>query len=161
MDLAEYGGTLAARAVMFANTCPAQIQGARKFSSPQYYSTTRSLKLRTSSLSAAFPSHNVRETITCTLPLLHLIRPKGLPPTKMATITELGSFPLRGAYSKVAVTKTIGQDDMFDEEEEEQLLEAACREVREEEQGVVEEQKEEEEEEVVIEQFDDSWDEWE
>ena len=153
MSVSEYGGSIAARAVMFHNTKPAQGLGAKKFSAPEFYPANRTNRLRHAALTASFPSTPLRELVTSTAPLLARLAP-AMGPAKIAAIRDVASFPLR-SYS-VRQTVQIGQGDVFQEEEEEEedelLAKAAAPEM-----DILEaaENKEEIDDEMIIEEFED------
>jgi len=150
MSVSEYGGSIAARAVMFHNTKPAQGLGAKKFSAPEFYPANRTNRLRHAALTTSFPSAPLRELVTSTAPLLARLAP-AMGPAKIAAIRDVASFPLR-SYP-VRQTVQIGQGDVFQEEEEDELLaEAATPEM-----DILEaaEDKEEIDDEMVIEEFED------
>lgn len=148
ISLNEYGGSVAARAVMFCNPDGPEGGGMRKLTKPEYYSANRIERLRQSALAGAFPSQATKELVTCSLPLLARLRPS-MDPAKMATVTEIASFPLRSFHR--AATTAIDQDDIFNEEEEaeDDLLARACQE------EVETVDATDEGDEIVIEDFDD------
>ena len=150
MNVSDYGGSIAARAVMFHNTKPAQGLGARKFSAPEYFPANRTSRLRQAALSASFPSLPSRELVTSTAPLLARLAPANLGPAQMAAIRDVASFPLRGHFARQVVH--IGQGDVFQEEEEDEevLLDKAS----DPEVTVPEAVENDDQEEMVIEDFD-------
>jgi len=150
MSVSEYGGSVAARAVMFHNTKPAQGLGAKKFSGPEFYPANRTSRLRQAALTASFPSAPLRELVTSTAPLLARLAPT-MGPAKIAAIRDVASFPLRSFYTRQTVQ--IGPGDAFQEEEEEELLVKAATP----EMDILEvaEIKEENDDEMVIEEFED------
>jgi len=150
MNVSDYGGSIAARAVMFHNTRPAQGLGARKFSAPEYFPANRTSRLRQAALSASFPSLPSRELVTSTAPLLARLAPANLGPAQMAAIRDVASFPLRGHFARQVVH--IGQGDVFQEEEEDEevLLDKAS----DPEVTVPEAVENDDQKEMVIEDFD-------
>ena len=150
MSVSEYGGSVAARAVMFHNTKPAQGLGAKKFSGPEFYPAYRTSRLRQAALTASFPSAPLRELVTSTAPLLARLAP-AMGPAKIAAIRDVASFPLRSFYTRQTVQ--IGPGDAFQEEEEEEelLAKAATPEM-----DILEVAEiKEENDEMVIEEFED------
>merc|ERR1719483_1786081 len=149
MSLREYGGSVAARAVMFCNTAMTPNLGMRKLTKPEHYGAMRTEKNRSYAVQSIFHAQPNRELCTSTIPLLAKIRPAHIPISKMATITEVGTFPgIKHALLKQ--TKAIDQNDIFedsDEEFEKELL----RSEKEGEAPVAQE----DEEELIIEEFDD------
>jgi len=154
MSVSEYGGSVAARAVMFHNTKPAQVLGPRKFSAPEFFPANRTSRLRHAALTASFPSAPLRELVTSTAPLLARLAP-AMGPAKIAAIRDVASFPLRSYYAS-RQTAQIGPGDVFQEEEGEEdelLVKAETPEM-----DIIEtatENKEENDDEMVIEEFED------
>ena len=153
MSVSEYGGSVAARAVMFHNTKPAQGLGARKFSAPEYFPANRTCRHRHAALTASFPSAPLRELVTSTAPLLARLAP-AMGPAKMAAIRDVASFPLRNYYAS-RQTVQIGPGDVFQEDEDletEVLVKAATPEI-----DIIDPSagKEENDDEMVIEEFED------
>ena len=154
MSVNEYGGSVAARAVMFHNTKPAQGLGAKKFSAPEFFLANRTSRLRHAALTASFPSAPLKELVTSTAPLLARLAP-AMGPAKIAAIRDVASFPLRNYYA-MRQTVQIGPGDVFqgEEGEEDELLvnaETPAMEIIE----TAAENKEENDDEMVIEEFED------
>merc|ERR1712013_425621 len=141
----EYGGSVAARAVMFCNTEMTPNLGMRKLTKPEYYAATRTEKNRQYAIQSVFHAQPGNELCTSTIPLLARIRPDNIGISKMATITEIGTFPGIKQFT-IRQTKTIDQNDVFNESDEEfekdepENIADVCL---------------ENEEEIVIEDFDD------
>jgi len=118
MSLSEYGGSVAARAVMFCNTEMTPNLGMRKLTKPEYYAATRTEKNRQYAIQSVFHAQPGKELCTSTIPLLARIRPGNIGISKMATITEIGTFPGIKQFT-IRQTKAIDQNDVFDESDEE------------------------------------------
>ena len=87
--------------------------------------------------------------MTCSLPLIARIRPRGVAAHKLATITELATFHgIKQAVSRPGVG--IDQDDIFDESQD--VGDVATRNKEEGEEAEV---VQEDDEELIIEDFDD------
>eukprot|EP00092_Neocalanus_flemingeri_P030669 GFUD01033301.1.p1 GENE.GFUD01033301.1~~GFUD01033301.1.p1 ORF type:complete len:627 (-),score=167.99 GFUD01033301.1:49-1890(-) len=118
MSLSEYGGSVAARAVMFCNTAMTPNLGMRKLTKPEHYLAARTEKNRSYAVQNIFHAQPSKELSTSTIPLLAQIRPAHIPITKMATITEVGTFPgMKQAIFKQ--TKAIDQNDIFEDSDDE------------------------------------------
>jgi len=118
MSLTEYGGSVAARAVMFCNTAMTPNLGMRKLTKPEYYAAARTEKNRQYAVQSIFHAQPSKELFTSTIPLLAKIRPQSINISKMATITEIGNFPGIKQFS-YRQTKVIDQNDVFEESDEE------------------------------------------
>jgi len=118
MSLSEYGGSVAARAVMFCNTEMTPNLGMRKLTKPEYYAATRTEKNRQYAIQSVFHAQPGKELCTSTIPLLARIRPGHIGISKMATITEIGTFPGIKQFT-IRQTKAIDQNDVFNESDEE------------------------------------------
>lgn len=118
MSLSEYGGSVAARAVMFCNTAMTPNLGMRRLTKPEHYMAVRTEKNRSYAVQNIFHAQPNKELCTSTIPLLAKIRPAHIPINKMATITEVGTFPgLKQVIFKQ--TKAIDQNDIFEDSDEE------------------------------------------
>ena len=84
--LGEYGGSLAARAVMFCNTALTPNLGLRRFTKPEHYRAVRVERERAVALQAAFHTVPCRELVTSTASLLARIRPANLSHTALVSM---------------------------------------------------------------------------
>jgi len=150
MSLTEYGGSVAARAVMFCNTAITPNLGMRKLTKPEHYAAARTEKNRKYAVQSIFHAQPGKELCTSILPLLAKIRPAHIPISKMATISEIGTFPgmKQATYRQ---TKAIDQNDIFEDSEEEFDKEFE----KDETENAIPDAGVEDEEEIVIEDFDD------
>jgi len=149
MSLSEYGGSVAARAVMFCNTAITPNLGMRKLTKPEHYMAARTEKNRNYAVQNIFHAQPIKELCTSTIPLLAKIRPAHIPITKMASIIEVGTFPGMKQAS-LRQTKAIDQNDIFEDSDDEFEKEFAKTETEDIPAVVLED-----EDEVNIEEFDD------
>ena len=149
ISLTEYGGSVAARAVMFTNTAPPSSLGMRKLNKPDYYNNVRTLRQRQYDLQNVFHAQPNTELVTSSLPYIAKIRPSLLPAHKMAKIIEIGSFP---SIKHVSMKSSafLEQNDNFVDDEI--ALDVCSKHL---DDGNKIEDIIDEEEEVLIEEFDD------
>jgi len=121
MDVAEYGGIVAARSTMFCNTAQAQMSGMRKLNKPQHYGVVRSQKSLLYGVQRAISTASLptKELTTITVPLLVKIRPKGIGVSQQQALAEVGSFP-GIKHCGLKATDTLDTNDVFTEENEEE-----------------------------------------
>merc|ERR1719435_275992 len=80
----------------------------RKLTKPEYYAATRTEKNRQYAIQSVFHAQPGKELCTSTIPLLARIRPGNIGISKMATITEIGTFPGIKQFT-IRQTKAIDQ----------------------------------------------------
>jgi len=122
-NTAEYGVSVASRAVMFCNQHPAKVSGMRKITKPEFYAVKRTIANNNDRLQTVISGRDISqsrlELYTSTLPSIANLKPRSIPFQKMAIIQDIGKIAGVSTATPAAVNgNQQDPDDLFSEDDE-------------------------------------------